>query len=174
MQNRQAIVITGPVGSGKTTVMAAITEIMQEQNQSCAGIDMDHLRWFFPKQPGDPFGGDVGRKNLAFLAANYRSIGIPVLAIADLVEKQEDRLKLEESLPDFQVHLIRLSVPMHLIKKRLRERESMDRLPWYLHRAPELEQIMDARDVGDIVIDVGERTPREVAAEIARRFGLLA
>ena len=83
MQNRQAIVITGPVGSGKTTVMAAITEIMQEQNQSCAGIDMDHLRWFFPKQPGDPFGGDVGRKNLAFLAADYRSIGIPVLAIAD-------------------------------------------------------------------------------------------
>lgn len=174
MQNRQAIVITGPVGSGKTTVMATLTEIMEEQNTSCAGIDMDHFRWFFPKQPGDPFGGDVGRKNLAFLAANYRSVGIPVLAIADLVEKEEDRQKLAEALPDFEVTLIRLSVPMHLIEKRLRERESMDRLPWYLERAPELEHIMAARDVGDIVIDVGERTPREVAAEIARRLGMLS
>lgn len=173
MENRHAVIITGPVGSGKTTVMAALTEILEEQNKPCAGIDMDHLRWFFPKQPGDPFGGEVGRKNLAFLAANYRSVGVPVLAIADLVAKETDRQKLVNALPDFTVHVIRLSVPMELVEQRLRERETMERLPWYLDRAPKLERMMDDRNVGDIVIDVGERPARDVATEIARRLQLL-
>src|SRR5699024_9232986 len=152
---RQAIIITGPVGSGKTTVMATLTEVLEENKKSCAGIDMDHLRWFYPKQPGQPYGGEVGRKNLAFLAANYRSVGVNTLAIADLIPGKEDHQKLVETLPDFNVRIIRLSVPMELIEMRLRERESRERLPWYLDRAPKMERMMDARNVGDIVIEVG-------------------
>lgn len=174
MNKRNAIVITGPVGSGKTTVMASLTEILEEQNVSCAGIDMDHLRWFFPKLPGHPYGGQVGRKNLAFLAANYRSVGVEVLCIADLIPGKEDRQKLVDTLPDFTVHVIRLSVPMELVEKRLRERETLERLPWYLDRAPKMERMMDARNVGDIVIDVGERDARDVATEIAERLDLLS
>lgn len=173
MENRHAVIVTGPVGSGKTTVMASLTEILEEHHKSCAGIDMDHLRWFFPKQPGHPYGGEVGRKNLAFLAGNYRSVGVNVLAIADLIPGKEDRDKLVKALPDFNVHVIRLSVPMELVEKRLRERESLERLPWYLDRAPKMERMMDARNVGDIVIDVGERAARDVATEIAQRLDLL-
>ncbi len=173
VDKRQAIIITGPVGSGKTTVMATITEILEEQNRPCAGVDMDHLRWFYPKQPGDPFGGEVGRKNLAFVAANYRSMGVSIIAIADMVESDDDRQKLAEALPDFEVHVVRLRVPLSLVEERLRQRETIDRLPWYLDRAPELESIMDARNIGDTVIEVGERTPREVALEICRRVGIM-
>lgn len=174
MENRHAVIVTGPVGSGKTTVMATLTEILEEHNKSCAGIDMDHLRWFFPKLPGHPYGGQVGRKNLAFLAANYRSVGVNVLAIADLIPGMEDQKKLVKALPDFNVHVIRLSVPMELVERRLRERESLERLPWYLDRAPKMERMMDARNLGDIVIDVGERTARDVATEIAERLNLLS
>lgn len=170
---RRAIVITGPVGSGKTTVMAVLTELLEERNMPCAGIDMDHLRWFFPKQPGDPFGGEVGRQHLSYMAASYRSLGIPILFIADVIEQDNDKSALQLALPDFEVVVIRLRVPMKLINQRLRQRESNERLQWYLDRAPELEQIMSDANVGDIVIGVGERTPREVAAEIARRLGLI-
>ena len=170
---RHAFIITGPVGSGKTSVMAALTELLEQHNKPSAGIDMDHLRWFFPKQPGDPFGGHVGRQNLAFIAANYRSLGIPVLAIADVVENEQGRQQMVEALPDYNVQVVRLRVPMHLIEKRLRHREQNEHLHWYLDRAPELEQIMDERNVGDFVVDVGERSAQEVAAEIARRYGLI-
>lgn len=173
MANRRAIVITGPVGSGKTTVMATLTDLMEEHNIPCAGIDMDHLRWFSPKQPGDPFGGEVGRQNLAFMAANYRTVGISTLFIADVVEQENDKSALQAALPDFEVQVFRLRVPMELINQRLKQRESEDRLSWYLDRAPELEQIMDDANVGDVIIEVGERNPREVAAEIARRLALI-
>lgn len=173
LPQRYAFVITGPVGSGKSSVMAELTGLLEQHNKPSAGIDMDHLRWFFPKQPGDPFGGNVGRQNLAFIAANYRALGIPTLVIADVIENEEGRKRMVDALPDFDLQVIRLRVPLELIEKRLRQRESSENLQWYLDRAPELERIMDARNVGDVVIDVGERPAREVAAEIARRYGLI-
>lgn len=173
MENRNAIIITGPVGSGKTSVMAALTELLETHGQPSAGVDMDHLRWFFPKQPGDPFGGEVGRQNLAFLAANYRSLGIPILAIADVIENEEGRQAMIEALPDFTVQVVRLRVPMDLIEKRLRQREQNQHINWYLDRAPELEKIMNDANIGDVVIEVGERPASEVAVEIARRYALI-
>lgn len=170
---RYALIITGPVGSGKTSVMTALTELLEKHNKPAAGIDMDHLRWFFPRPAGDPFGSAVGRQHLAFMAANYRSLGIPVLAIADVIENETGRQKMAETLPDYEVQVIRLRVPMELIEQRLRLRESPETLEWYLHRAPELERILDTNQVGDYIVDVGERPVQEVAAEIARRYGLI-
>lgn len=171
--NRRAIIITGPVGSGKTSVMTAITELLEMQNVPNAGIDMDHLRWFSPKPAGDRFGSEVGRKNLAFVAANYRDLGIATLVIADVIENEEGRMQMQQVLPDFDLHVVRLRVPMELIEQRLRLRESAENLQWYLNRAPELEHIMESQNVGDVVIDVGERTVHEVAAEIARLYQLM-
>lgn len=171
--SRLALIITGPVGSGKTSVMAELTELLEKHNTPNAGIDMDHLRWFFPKQPGDPFGGGVGRQHLAFVAASYRSLGITVLVIADVIESEQGRREMVETLPDYDVQVIRLQVPMDLIEQRLRQREKTEHIQWYLDRAPELEGIMDAQNVGDVVIDVGERSAAEVAAEIARRYALI-
>lgn len=168
-----AIVITGPVGVGKSTVMAALTQLLEDQDRACAGIDMDYLRWFYPKEPDDRFRTAVGYKHLAFMAASYRSLGIPVLVIADVVEHASGRQALADAMNGYDLHIVRLRVPMHLLAERLRQRESAETLPWYLHRAPELEQIMNDADIGDTIIEVGARTAQEVACEIAQRLNLL-
>lgn len=173
-QHRRAIIITGTVGSGKTTVMTAITELLERANHPNAGIDMDHLRWFSPKPPGDPFGGEIGRKNLAFVASNYHELGINTLVIADVVEHEHHKVALQRALPNYPVHVVRLKVPRHLVEERLGVRESPENLQWYLDRAPELVRIMDAEHVGDTVIEVGERDQIQVAEEIVRRLGLAA
>ena len=172
-ENRRAIVVTGPVGAGKTTIMATLTELLEEHGIPNGGVDMDHFRWFYPKSTEDPFGGEIGRKNLAFVAANYRSIGISTLVLADVVEHENSRLELQTVLPDYSVVVVRLKVPMHLIEERLKVRESTENLQWYLNRAPELEQIMEDASVGDFVIEVGQRNPREVAEDIARQLQLI-
>lgn len=171
--HRQAIIITGPVGAGKTTVMATLADVLEQHSQPVAAIDMDMLRWFYPRQPGDPFGGFVGRQHLAFMAANYRTLGISTLVVADVIENYHDREAMVEALPGFTVQVIRLQVPMDLIDQRLRQRDSGEHLQWCLERAPELQHIMEAANVGDTVIDVGTRTPWEIANEIARRLGLI-
>lgn len=172
-ENRKAIVITGPVGSGKSTIMATLTDLLEEREIPNAGIDMDHLRWFYPKAPGDPFGGEIGRKNLAFVAANYRSLGISTLILADVVEHENSKQELQAALPDYPIEVVRLKVPMHLIEERLKVRESPEHLQWYLNRAPELERIMEDAAVGDVVIEVGKRSPREVGEKILLKLNLI-
>lgn len=171
--NGQAIVISGPVGAGKTTIMSALTDLLHSQGVACAGIDMDSLRWFYPHPPGDRFGASIGRRHLAMLAGSYHELGIPTLILSDVVEHDDDRALLADAMPDYEIHVVRLHVAMGLIMDRLKQRESDEHLQWYLERAPELQRIMEEAGVGDIVIDVGERTPREVATDIASKLSLI-
>jgi predicted kinase len=90
------------------------------------------------------------------------------------VENRAQRAEYERAMPGTDVTIIRLNVPLAVIVRRLEGRESDASIDWYRHRAPELQGIMERGEVEDVLIDVGERTPREVAAEIADRMGLVA
>lgn len=170
----RAIIITGPVGAGKTTTMHAMTWLLQRHDLPHAGIDIDALRWFHPTPPGDRFGGRVGLRHLAYMAKSYVELDIPTLVLADVIESAEDVRRHQRAMPDYAVHVVRLDVSIPLIHERLRERESTDSLDWYLKRAPELQEIMEREGIGDLVIDVCERSPDEVACEIARHFNLVS
>lgn len=167
MSRGRAIIITGTVGVGKTTTMAALTGWLEDLGVSCAGIDMDALRWFYPHPEGDRFGSAIGRKHLAYLAASYHELGIPLIVLADVVERENDRSALAAAMPQYDVHVVRLRLGMDAVSMRLRQREDPERVDWYLQRAPELEAIQDDAEVGDTVIDIDDRSPREIAVEIA-------
>lgn len=173
MSRGRAIIITGTVGVGKTTTMAALTAWLEDREVSCAGIDMDALRWFYPHPEGDRFGSSVGRKHLAYLAASYHELGIPLIVLADVVEQENDRSALAAAMPQYDVHVVRLRLGMDDVSARLRQREDPERLDWYLHRAPELEAIQDDAGVGDTTIDISDRSPREIAVEIATILRLI-
>lgn len=174
MSRGLAIIITGTVGVGKTTTMAALTAYLEDHGVSCAGIDMDALRWFYPHPEGDRFGSSVGRKHLAYLAASYHELGIPLLVLADVVEQENDRSALAAAMPQYDVHVVRLRLGLDAVADRLRQREDPERLAWYVHRAPELEAIQDEAGVGDTIINIGDRSPREIANLLADQLHLLA
>lgn len=171
----RAIVITGPVGAGKSTIAAVLSDLLEEHEIPHGMIDVDYVRWCYPAPPEDRFHSSLGRKNTAAVAANYREAGARVIVLADVVEHQEQRAEYEMAIPDAEVSIVRLRVPMELIAERLRVRQqdSEASLEWHLRRAPELEAIMSERKIGDLVIDVGRRAPQEVASEIAMRLGLI-
>ncbi|MCO5229338.1 MAG: hypothetical protein M9934_13800 [Thermomicrobiales bacterium] len=173
MDRGRAIIITGTVGVGKTTTMAALTAYLEDHDVSCAGIDMDALRWFYPHPEGDRFGSSVGRKHLAYLAASYHELGIPLIVLADVVEHENDHRALAAAMPQYDIHVIRLRLGMDAVVDRLRQREDPERLAWYLHRAPELEAIQDDAGVGNMVIDIADHSPREIAMLIADNLHLL-
>lgn len=167
------IVITGPVGAGKSTVAATLCDLLAAHDVRTAYVDMDYLRWLQPAHADDRFSSRLGLRNLSAIWPNLLAAGACCVVLADVVEDMVQRLAYEEQMPGSVVTIVRLNVPLDLIHQRLADRESGDDLEWHLHRAPELQRIMETAAIGDLVIDVGPRNPAEVAAEIANRLGLM-
>jgi guanylate kinase len=167
-----AIVVTGPVGAGKSTTMAAISEELERLHIPHAVVDMDYLRWLYPRPEGDRFAVELGYRNLAAIWPNFRERDVACVVLADVVETRDQVRAYEEAMPGTSVTVVRLDVPMPELERRLQGRESEATIAWYLDRAPELRGIMEREGIGDIVIDVGTRQPTDVAREIIERTGI--
>lgn len=168
---RMRVIITGPCGAGKTSTMWRLGEILASRDFSHAVIDVDYVRNFHPAPDDDPFNSRLAMKNVAAMAANFREVGARCLVLAEVVEHSELALGYGELIPGSDVHVVRLNVPMDLLQPRLDARESAETIDWYRNRARELQGIMEKRQIGDLVIDVGARTVDEVATEIADHLG---
>ena len=167
----RVIIITGPPGAGKTSTMWRLGEILASRDVSHAVIDVDYVRNFHPAPEDDPFNSRLAMKNIAAMAANFREAGARCLLFADVVEHPELAIGYGELIPGSDIHVVRLDVPMDLLQARLEARESAETIGWYRHRSRELQEIMERRRIGDLVIEVGERSIDEVATAIAHYLG---
>lgn len=168
-----ALVITGPVGAGKSTTLSAISLVLERSGIQHAVVDMDYLRWILPSPPGDAFAARIGYQNLAAIWPNLRSIPLEWVLLGDVVESRSQIAEYTSAMPGTEVTVVRLDVPMPLIMERLRGRETDDTIEWFSNRAPELQEIMEREKVADVVIDVGHRSPEDIAAEIVSRMRMV-
>lgn len=172
MYRGRAIVITGPVGAGKTTTMWALADLLEDHDMPVAAIDMDGLRWFHPRPADDQFGTRVGLHHLRTMATTYGELGIFTLVLADVIETGTERH--QEAMPGYDVIVVRLNVTIERLHDRLRQRETGVSYEWYENRAIELTDIMERNGIGDVVIEVDDETPQQLAQRIADRLGLLS
>lgn len=163
------LVVTGPVGVGKTTVVGAVSEALSELEIAHALIDMDALRECCPAPPDDPFQIALSLRNLAAVWTNFREAGAQRLVIADVVETPEQRSGYEAAVPGAEVRIVRLSASIETIHRRLEGRETGDSLEWHRHRAVELTELMDRHRVEDLLIDTEGKTVAQIAAEVLKR-----
>ena len=159
------LVITGPVGVGKTTVAIAISQLLSDAGSPHAMIDMDHLRWCSPSPEEDPFHVRLGLRNLAAVAGSYREAGAKRLVLADIVETRADVAGYQEAVPGASVVVVRLHASLPTILSRLVGREGGDTLQWHQGRAAELIDQMERDRVEDLLIQTEGRTADEIARE---------
>ncbi len=164
------LVITGPVGVGKSSTAFALSDQLNASNQPHGVIDVDYLRTCYPASADDPFNMVLGLRNIAAVCANYRAAGA-IKLLVDVVETPEQRAGYEQAIPGAQVQIIRLTASLDTLHQRLQGRETGDSLRWHLARAAELSTLMVARGIGDIVIATDGQSAQQVAQEIRQRVG---
>lgn len=172
------VIITGPVGVGKTTTAEALGDLLIEQDIPHTMIDMDALTWTYPRPANDRFNGQLGLRNLADVVRNARELGSSRLVVAGVIESRGDRDGYRAAIPGAAVTVVRLVAPIERIRERIMSRSaggagSEASVVWERDRAAELIAIMDAADAADVLIDTTDRKPKDVAREIATRLGWL-
>ena len=163
------MVITGPVGVGKTSVAAAVSDLLDRVGVAHAMIDLDHLRWCSPSPTDDPFRLALGLRNLAAVWANYRAAGAARLILADVVESRAELAGYRTAVPGAAIVVVRLRASLPTIGRRLAGRDVGASLESHRQRAAELARQMERDRVEDLLVDTEGKSAEEVAREVVTR-----
>ena len=150
------LLLTGPVGSGKTTVLLALGRLLERDGVPHALVDLDWLCWVQPA-PETLSVDEVLRANLAAVLPGFARAGVEVLALARSVESAEQLEALRAVVP--RLVCARLEVPRAELERRLRARDTGAELEEHLAF---LERATPPADVA--VPGIGD--PAEVAQAI--------
>jgi len=159
------LLITGPVGVGKSTVADEVFEILRKTSTPIALVNFDELTYASPLN-NDPHGTKLGLKNLSAIWQNYYSLGIRNLIIPYVIEDQEEIERFRSSAPGSVISVVRLSASTKTLHERLRARQLGGSLEWHLERADELNSLYANNNLGNIIINTDNKTIHAVAEEV--------
>ena len=165
------IVLSGGMGSGKTTVMAEASDLLKARGIVHAAIDLDALGIAqLPSGAAD----DFQYRNLASLAGNYAAAGVERLLLAAAVEDRAMLERIRAALPAHEVRVCRLRAPLATLQSRVRRREPGMLQETLVARAAELETLLDRAGCEDFTLENHDgASVTRVATELLRRAGWL-
>jgi len=165
-QKLPVLVITGPVGVGKTTVAASLSELLSQAALPHALIDLDWLRWCYLSPADDPFQLELGIQNLAAVWSHYQAAGAARLILVDVVETRATLDSYQAAIPHAEFLLVRLHADLATLRQRLAGREVGASLAWHQQRATELTTLMEQAQLEDLLVDTMARSAYDIAGEI--------
>lgn len=165
------VVVTGPIGVGKTAVLHEADSLLIEADARHATVELEEIArcWTEASTISRPSFVDG---NLAALWSNFAAVGATRLLLAGLVEQRIEVERISGAVPGAVVTVARLHAPLAVVERRIRLREpaspdgEVDGARWwtrhYEHEHPE-----------DYVVETDQRPVREVAREVLRLAGWL-
>ncbi len=168
----EALLITGVYGTGKSSMIEEIADLLEERGLPYAALDLDWLGWFSTGRMAPDEEHRVMLSNLRTVVQNYLAAGVRYLLLAYTVrtESELNDLKSAVTLP---LKVVRLTLPFEEIRRRLQGHVTTAR-----HRddLPEAAAGLEASEgVGIEDMTVASDGPiRQVAGDILGWLGWVA
>jgi DNA polymerase III delta prime subunit len=162
------LIITGPVGVGKTTTALVAGDLLGEAGISYGVVDLDGLTLCYPPPAGDPFNSRLGFRNLAAVWRNYAAAGAAHLIIARVVETRDELDGYRQAVPGADITVVRLHASDEALRGRVLGRKVVTG-ERYVRRALELARLMDERQIEDHLVETSGRTVPDAARDALRQ-----
>ncbi len=162
------LIITGSMGSGKSSVLAEASDILTLRGIEHAAVDADALEFgHFSRQAADR----MIYRNLRCVWENYASTGLPRLMMARAIENSDELQLCLQSVPSAQVRICRLTSSIETMEQRVRQRELGLLQQSFIERVKKLEVLLDRAKLEDFCVDNEKRPITQVATEMLERAG---
>lgn len=163
------LVISGLVGSGKSTTGRFAAHALRERDIPYALVDYEWLSESWPRPADDPWNGGTAYLNLAAMWRNFSESGADRLIVCQTIERRSYLSGITGAVPNAECTLVWLRAPLDTVLARIRARQPDP--DWYLETAKHLAEEIDPSLVADLVVDNAARPPLEVAEDILRQVG---
>jgi hypothetical protein len=167
------LVITGPVGVGKSTIAVQAATLLREADIPHGLVDLDWIEQCWPVPADDPENERVSHRNLACMWANFRQAGADRLILARGLEDRSPLRRVTKAVPGAQITVVRLRAPLAVLHERIRSREASDP-SWFLDAAIHSAQVLAQAEFEDHLVDNENRPATVVAGEVLSRVGWLS
>jgi ribose 1,5-bisphosphokinase PhnN len=158
-----AVVVTGPPGAGKTTVLTALQNGLADDGIRHAAIEIEALSWAHP-----PLSDSEAFVHLAAIRDLYASRGYDLMLCGATITSAEYMEDLLAVLAADRSLVIRLDAEPEVLRPRIIEREppSWSGLPHLLDAAEEIAAASRLLPNVDADFSTVEDSPLEIAKEI--------
>lgn len=166
----KGVLAIGAFGSGKTSVIQEIADVLEERDLPYAALDLDWLAWFHGSSSGEPSHHRMLLTNLADVVENYLAAGVRFFVLARSLRDRHELDQLRGQLP-MRLTVVGLNVPLEVIEKRLSSNVTSARSK-DLAEVREWIATSSGLGIADMTVE-NDRPLREVATDILDRLAWL-
>lgn len=163
------LLVSGPVGVGKTTVGEEVNALLVRRSTAHTFIDLDVLAETYPRPPDDRFNKRLALLNLRDVWANCAAAGSRNLIIPRVIETPGDVSDIQQAVPGSVPTVCQLRARNETLIQRVRSRELGSGRDWHEARSLELAKSMRDKAPADLVIDTDAHSLMEVAEMLVDR-----
>ncbi|HEV2117576.1 MAG TPA: hypothetical protein VGR48_16200 [Terriglobales bacterium] len=168
MTAEAVIVITGSMGSGKTTVLDEASDLLTLRGIAHAAVDLDGLGIaHFPRDLRDD---NVIYRNLRGVWENFAALGVKRLLVARAIEHRDELERIRAAVSAKSLTICRLNASLETMRERVGRRDSGTLRERYVARATELNALLDRAHVEDFSVINENRSIADVAQEMLIRL----